>query len=120
MVRKVVKKAGSQKITETQLVKQIIQYLNYSGHFVWRSNTGSVTSSYKDKAGRTKSRFIRFGFKGVSDIIGISKNGTMIAIEAKVGYNKPTQFQKDFLESVKDRGGIAIVAYCLEDVQSII
>lgn len=95
---------------EQNLVNQVIAYLKLKGHYVWRQNTGSMYS--KDN------RFVRFGFKGVSDIIGIASDGRMIAVECKVGYNKPTQFQKDFLEEIQSRGGYAILCYKLEDVEN--
>ena len=100
------------KISETTLVSQIIQYLNYSGHYVWRCNTGILKSG---------NRYVHFGKKGMADILGIHKDtGQLIAIEAKVGKNKPSQFQIDFLEDIKSRGGIAILAYTLDDVSDII
>ena len=41
---------------------------------------------------------VRFGFKGVSDVVGINgEDGKFIAIECKVGKNKPTQFQISYL-----------------------
>lgn len=109
------------KQSESALVKQIIQYLNYLGHYAWRVNTGAFAGQYTNKQGIRKTRFIQFGKKGMSDILGIHKDtGQLIAIECKVGYNKPTEFQKDFLEDIKSRNGIAILAYKLEDVSEVI
>lgn len=109
------------KQLESSLVKQIIQYLNYIGHYVWRVNTGAFAGQYTNKQGVRKTRFIQFGKKGMSDILGIHKDtGQLIAIECKVGNNKPSQFQKDFLEDIKSRNGIAILAYKLEDVSEVL
>jgi hypothetical protein len=94
--------------SEQQLVNQIIAYLKINGHYVWRQNTGAMTTQ--------QGRFVRFGYKGISDILGVSKEGKMIAIECKIKNNKPTQFQTEFLSEVKDRGGISILAYSLDDV----
>ena len=44
--------------------------------------------------------------------------GCYVAIEAKMPGNKPTQAQQDFLDSVRNFGGIAIVAYNLDDVDA--
>lgn len=96
--------------SEQKLVNQVIAYLKINGHYVWRQNTGGMYDSHK--------RFIKFGFKGISDIIGVASDGRMIAVECKVGNNKPTQFQTDFLEEIKRHGGIAILAYSLDDVIS--
>lgn len=93
---------------EQTLVNQILAYLTLSGHYVWRQNTGAMTTK--------EGRFVRFGHKGISDIIGVAKDGRMIAVECKIKPNKPTIFQSDFINEVKDRGGYAGVAYDLDDV----
>ncbi len=97
---------------EQSLVNQVLSYLKLKGHYVWRENVGGMYSQNK--------RFIKFGFKGISDIISIASDGRMIAIECKVGRNKPTQFQKDFLGEIQTRGGYAILSYKLEDVKNIL
>ena len=100
-------------VTEQALVNHIINYLVLKGHYVWRQNTGAMKTD--------QGRFIRFGFKGVSDVLGIEKGtGKFIAIECKIKGNKPTQFQTDFLEAIRKRGGYAILAYSLEDVTAIL
>ncbi|HEX8196380.1 MAG TPA: hypothetical protein VF571_09345 [Pyrinomonadaceae bacterium] len=80
-----------------------------------RTNSGSVR--FKDAAGR--SNFIKLAYAGTSDITGISPTGRFIAIECKVGKNKPTELQEAYLEEIKKRGGIARVAYSLEDVSDL-
>jgi hypothetical protein len=40
-------------------------------------------------------------------------------VECKIGKNKPTELQEAYLEEIKKRGGVAIVAYSLEDVANI-
>lgn len=97
---------------EQALVNQVLAYLKLKGHYVWRQNTGGMYDQHK--------RFVKFGFKGISDIIGIASDGRMIAVECKVGKNKPTRFQEDFLEEIKIRGGYAILCYKLEDLENIL
>ena len=53
---------------------------------------------------------------GVPDILGISRNGVFFAIECKRKGNKATAEQLAFLNEIKHRSGIAIVAYSLDDV----
>lgn len=53
---------------------------------------------------------------GVADILGIFR-GKPLAIEVKMKGNKPTEKQKEYLARFKKEGGIAFVAYSLEDVQ---
>lgn len=103
---------------ENELVKVILEYLNYKGHFVWRNNTGAVKTFYTDRWGAMKQRFLRFSVKGASDIIGIAKDGRMIAIECKVGKNKPTEDQNNFLSEINKRGGIGIVAYDMSIIEN--
>lgn len=101
---------------EKDLQKQILDYLSYKKGKYWRVNSGAVVAENKGKK-----RFFRFNsINGVSDIIGINKEGIFIAIEVKVKPNKLTQEQKDFIDMVNFFGGIGIVAYKLEDVSMII
>ena len=54
--------------------------------------------------------------KGVADILGAYK-GRPLAIEVKVGANKPEPDQEEFLRLWMRRGGgISVVAYSLDDV----
>ena len=105
-------------MTESQLLKQVLEALNYMPGRYWRANSGAVKASYTDKAGNTKNRFYRFqGMAGVSDIIGIHESGKFVAIELKVGKNKPTQKQQDFIDMINYHSGVGIIAYSWEDVE---
>lgn len=59
---------------------------------------------------------VKLSRPGTADITGCSKDGKFIAIECKIKPNKPTQLQEAYLEEIRKRGGIAIVAYSLDDV----
>ncbi len=72
---------------------------------------------FKDSSGR--SNFIKLAHAGTADITGCSPSGKFIAIECKIGKNKPTDLQNAYLEEIRKRGGIAIVAYSLDDVMSL-
>lgn len=81
---------------------------------MWRNNTGAT------RAGKFGERFIRYGFPGSSDVLGIEKGtGRLIAVECKAK-TKPTAMQLVFLDHVKKRGGIALVAYDLKDVEAVL
>jgi hypothetical protein len=103
--------------TEKEIQNSIISYLNIAGHYVWRQNSGFFKHNYRTKSGIYKTSVIRSGVKGISDIIGIAKDGRMIAIEVKRKGNKPDVHQLAFLDEIRSRGGYAIVAYSLEDVE---
>lgn len=59
------------------------------------------------------------GMKGVSDIL-ICHQGGFVAIELKVGSNKPTKLQSHFMQKIKDAGGSAYVCRSLEEVMDVI
>lgn len=72
---------------------------------------------------RTSSYYIKFSHKGISDILGIANEamgGKLIAVECKHGYNKPTEEQLQFINEVRKRGGIGIIAYSLSDVEKVL
>lgn len=104
------------KMTETQLVAGCISHLNIAGHYVWRNNTGVFLHDYKTKLGIQKTSHIKASFKGASDIIGIHKDGRFLAVECKVGKNKPTPQQDEFIRRVQELGGYAYVVYSIEDL----
>ena len=89
---------------------QIIRYLTYNRYNVWRQNTVGVYDQRRGvfrKNANTK--------KGVSDIIGFDPNGRFVAIEIKIGKDKLSEEQTQFLAEVQAAGGLAIVAHSLED-----
>lgn len=57
-----------------------------------------------------------YGGRGVSDIL-LCKQGRFVAIELKVGYNKPTKLQEKFIDNIKASGGFGFVCYSLDEVK---
>ena len=57
---------------------------------------------------------------GVSDILGCTPQGRFLAVECKDTGKKPTPEQVQFLDGVRERGGLAIVAHSVEEVASIL
>ena len=98
---------------ETALVKQLIEYLELRGTVVTRVNSGLKVIEDKNQLRRV----FRGAKKGTSDIIGCFR-GRYFAIEAKVEPNKATLDQEIFLDQVREAGGIACVAYSIEDVDN--
>ena len=62
---------------------------------------------------------VKLSRPGTADITGCSKDGRFLAIECKIAPNKPTDLQEAYLEEVRKRGGIALVAYSLDDVTNL-
>lgn len=91
---------------EDRMQNRVMAYL--------KSNYADVLSIHVPNEGK-RSPFERFKFKylggvsGVPDILIFRKNRSYsgLAIELKVGYNKPTQNQKDVLERLKMAGWCA-------------
>ncbi len=97
---------------ENEIQKTIIDYLLLNQIFCWRNNTG--VARYQDRNG--ESRFIKYGKVGSSDIIGILPDGRFLAIEVKAPGKEPTERQAEFLQSIAENNGVAIVATSLNEV----
>ena len=98
------------KIPEKQVLKAVLQFLDFVRIFHWRNNTGAVT---------TDKRFIRFGAAGSPDIIAIYQ-GRFIGIECKSSTGRQTAAQKQFQIAVEASKGIYILAKKVEDVADVI
>jgi hypothetical protein len=95
---------------EGTVIHVVLAALRLHPRVAWaaRMNTGS----YKDGE-----RFIRYGFPGLSDIIGQTKDGRFLAVECKApGGGNATEQQAAFLRTVAGNGGVAILARCVGDV----
>ena len=96
------------KIPESAVVLGCLKLLRARRWSAWRNNTGAV---------KVDKRFIRYGVKGSSDIVGVIKgSGRFLAVEAKRPYIKGVQAagklsddQKAFLKAVRDANGVAVV-----------
>ena len=100
---------------EKDVQKAIMEYLELSGIFCWRNNTGAT--KYEGKDG--KSRWVNYGKTGSSDILGVvSPSGRLLAIEVKSPTGRVSAKQQEFLEEIDRNGGIAIIARSVEDVET--
>ena len=97
-------------MTETQLVKQILEFLQYKPGKFWRMNTGATKFQSKGK-----DYFVRFGVPGQADITGII-DGKRIELEIKIPGGVQSDNQKQFQQMIEDNGGVYILAYSLDDV----
>ena len=82
-------------------MKDVDRVLSAYNIFHWRNNTG-VT--------RIGKRFVRFGYPGSADWLGICHDGRFLAVECK----RPrdgclTAKQRDFLDCIRRYGGVALV-----------
>lgn len=91
-----------------ELAVYTIKALNLAGHYVWRQNNRPIK-------GRTFT-----GKKGLTDVIGISKNGKMLCIEIKVGKDKLRKEQIEFHSQIVKHGGVAVVVSTASDVDFMV
>ncbi len=87
------------KRLERDVLRACLDYLKARNIFAWRVNTGAM---------RRGKRYVRFGFPGVSDIIGILPGGRFLAVECKSSTGKLSLDQDAFLTAVQLSGGVAL------------
>lgn len=105
--------------THGQCLASVLAYLDHCPAVAWahKMNTGAHVESGTDERGSKVRRFIRYGFPGLSDIIGQLRDGRFLAIEIKVKRDKLSPEQAAFLDQVNAAGGIAFVARSIEDAR---
>lgn len=97
-------------VSEQDIQKSILDYLRLKKYVVFKHNS----TQFGVRNG--KSFAFSNGEKGISDIIGCSKEGRFIAVEVKKPGGKPSPEQIEFLRRIKENGGYGILAYSLDDV----
>ncbi|MCX7841236.1 MAG: VRR-NUC domain-containing protein, partial [Anaerolineae bacterium] len=66
-------------------------------------------------------RFVRFGRNGSGDVLGVlPPNGQFISVEIKTVNDRLTDKQIEWMKRVRALGGIAIVAECVSDIESVL
>lgn len=106
------------EVPESSILPAVLTYLQYHRDVAWamRMNTGAAKFKKKDGT----EQFVRFGFDGLSDIIGQMRDGRFLAIETKRRLGKANEDQKLFLTTVQRYGGIAGIARSIDDAQAIL
>lgn len=101
-------------VKETEIQRDVLQFVSLHPAVAWakRFNSGAGQLAYPD--GKS-SRFMRFGFPGMSDVMGqLRRSGRFLAIEVKRPGEKPTPEQIAFLDTVNAAGGLGFVAYRID------
>lgn len=96
---------------ESDVQRQILDYLALKGVFHYRNNSGG----FKDKTGH----FYRFGALGSSDIVCVVA-GQYVGIEVKGPKGKQSEYQKEFQKALEAAGGKYILARSLDDVTAFV
>jgi hypothetical protein len=96
------------KVLESDVMKDVDQVLSAYNIFHWRNNTG-VT--------RIGKRFVRFGYPGSADWLGVCHDGRFLAVECKRPRDgRITSKQRDFLDCIRRYGGVALVVTGVNDL----
>jgi hypothetical protein len=94
------------KLKEADVVKAVVDYVNtLPGFWIWRRNVGAMSGTHNGKT-----RFIRFGKKGMADWEGIGPKGVHLEIEIKQPGKLPTSEQIAWMQDCQSKGAIAF--YC--------
>ena len=100
-----------QQPLERQIQTQILDYLKLRGVFCWKQNTSGI---YR----KDRSAYIPSHTRGMPDICGILRGGRAFYVEVKRRTGRLSEPQKEFLGRASTLGALAIVAYCVEDVEA--
>ena len=97
--------------TEQEIQKAILDYLKLKKFIVFKHRNVGI---FKQATGKYIP--LALGEKGISDIIGCSPEGRFVAVEVKRKGIHLSPDQEYFLNKIRAAGGIAILAYSIDDV----
>lgn len=98
------------KISEAQVQKTILEWLQVHGIFNFRTNNIGVPLG--------NGKFRPSPVRGLPDII-VVWHGEFIGLEVKSRTGKQSDFQKEFQKNVTEAGGLYYVVRSIEDCQKI-
>ena len=93
-------KKWASKRTESAILSNCLHWLKANGVYAWRNNTGA---SFINGA------FIRYGYIGSADVLGLCKSGRFLSIECKSPGGKQSPAQVEFQEKVEENGGLYLL-----------
>lgn len=105
-------------MSESAVVAACIKWLYAHGCIAFRNNSGAFKTSYTRKDGTTSESLVRFGRKGWGDIVGCTKHGRYLEVEAKAEKGKQSPEQKQHQADVEARGGLYILARSVDDLEA--
>lgn len=101
---------------ETKIQHQIQLALSDAGCLVWRNETsgawlGKVIHKSGNQVTLTDAHIMTFGLCiGSSDLIGVTPDGRFLAVEVKTSKGRTTIQQTNFIDAVRNAGGVAGIA----------
>jgi hypothetical protein len=106
--------AEQREPSEAEILRAIIQLLKRHPKVAmsWRQNSGTFQERNRDGS----VRYIRANTqRGMSDIMGTLKDGRTLAIEVKSRTGRMRLGQEEFLQQIRDAGGVAGVCRSVDD-----
>ena len=100
--------------SEAEILRAIIQLLKRHPKVAmsWRQNSGTFQERNRDGS----VRYIRANTqRGMSDIMGTLKDGRTLAVEVKSRTGRMRPGQEEFLQQIRDAGGVAGVCRSVAD-----
>src|SRR6266853_757631 len=95
---------------EQSIQRAILDYLRWRGIFCWKNNNSGIYV-------KARNTYIPSHAVGVSDILGVLPGGRILCVEVKRPGGKLSEPQRQFLESINERGGLAFVACSVDEVE---
>jgi hypothetical protein len=100
--------------SEADILRAIMALLKHHPRVAqcWRQNSGTFQERNRDGS----VRYIRANTqKGMSDIMGVLRDGRTLAIEVKSRVGKMRPGQDEFLQTIRQAGGVAGVCRSVDD-----
>jgi hypothetical protein len=105
--------------SEAQILRAIMALLRHHPKVAsyWRQNSGTFAERNRDGS----VRYIRANTaKGMSDIMGVLKDGRTLAIEVKSRTGRMRPGQEEFLQTIRQAGGVAGVCRSVDDARRLL
>jgi hypothetical protein len=100
--------------SEADILRAILALLKHHPRVAqcWRQNSGTFAERNRDGS----TRYIRANTaRGMSDIMGVLKDGRTLAIEVKSRNGRMRPGQEEFLQTIRQAGGVAGVCRSVDD-----
>jgi len=105
--------------SEADILRAIMALLKHHPRVAqcWRQNSGTFAERNRDGS----TRYIRANTqKGMSDIMGVLRDGRTLAIEVKSRTGKMRPGQEEFLQTIRQAGGVAGVCRSVDDAVGLL
>jgi len=105
--------------SEADILRAIMQLLKHHPRVAqcWRQNSGTFAERNRDGS----TRYIRANTaRGMSDIMGVLRDGRTLAIEVKSRTGRMRSGQEEFLATIRQAGGVAGVCRSVEDAARLL